>query len=49
MVVKLRQSKAGSEGLVHAVGDGSLDIALTGSSHEPPRAIALHPLLSEPR
>ena len=48
MVVKLRQSKAGSEGLVHAVGDGSLDIALTGSPNKPPRGITLHPLFSEP-
>jgi DNA-binding transcriptional LysR family regulator len=48
MVVKLRQSKAGSEGLVHAVRDGSVDIALTASTHEPPRGIVLHPLFSEP-
>jgi DNA-binding transcriptional LysR family regulator len=48
MVVQLRQSKAGSEGLVHAVRDGSVDIALTGSPNEPPRGITLHPLFSEP-
>jgi len=48
VVVKLRQSKAGSEGLVQAVRDGSVDIALTGTPHEPPRGITLHPLFSEP-
>jgi DNA-binding transcriptional LysR family regulator len=48
VVVKLRQSKAGSEGLVHAVRDGSVDIALTASTNEPPRGIVLHPLFSEP-
>jgi DNA-binding transcriptional LysR family regulator len=48
VVVKLRQSKAGSEGLVHAVRDGSVDIAMTASTNEPPRGIVLHPLFSEP-
>ena len=48
MVVQLRQSNTGSEGLVHAVRDGSVDIALTGSPNEPPRGITLHPLFSEP-
>ena len=48
MVVKLRQSKAGSEGLVHAVRDGSVDIALTASTNEPPRGVVLNPLFSEP-
>ena len=48
VVVKLRQSKGGSEGLVHAVRDGSADIALTGSPNEPPRGITLHQLFSEP-
>jgi DNA-binding transcriptional LysR family regulator len=48
VVVKLRQSKAGSEGLVQAVHDGSVDISLTASTNEPPRGIVLHPLFSEP-
>jgi DNA-binding transcriptional LysR family regulator len=48
VVVQLRQSKAGSEGLVHAVRDGSVDIALTASTSEPPRGIELHPLFTEP-
>jgi DNA-binding transcriptional LysR family regulator len=48
VVVKLRQSHTGSEGLVHAVRDGSVDIALTASTNEPPRGIVLHPLFNEP-
>jgi DNA-binding transcriptional LysR family regulator len=48
VIVKLRQSKGGSEGLVHAVRDGSVDIALTGSPNEPPQGITLHQLFSEP-
>jgi DNA-binding transcriptional LysR family regulator len=48
MVVKLRQSNTGSEGLVHAVRDGSVDIALTASTNEPPRGVVLNPLFSEP-
>ena len=48
VVVKLRQSKAGSEGLVHAVRDGTVDIAMTATPDEPPRGIVLHPLFSEP-
>lgn len=48
VVVQLRQSKAGSEGLVHAVRDGSVDIALTASTNEPPRGIVLRPLFTEP-
>lgn len=47
VVVQLRQAQAGSSGLVHAVRDGSLDIALTASI-EPPQGVILHPLLSEP-
>ena len=48
VIVKLRQSKGGSEGLVHAVRDGSVDIALTGSPNEPPQGITLHQLFREP-
>ena len=48
VVVKLRQSNTGSEGLVHAVRDGSVDIALTASTNEPPRGVVLNPLFSEP-
>jgi len=48
VIVQLRQSKDGSVGLVHAVRDGSLDISLTASPHEPPRGIVLHPLFTEP-
>jgi len=48
VVLHLRQFHSGSEGLVHAVRDGSLDIALTATSSEPPRGITLHPLFSEP-
>jgi DNA-binding transcriptional LysR family regulator len=47
LVVQLRQSKAGSAGLVEAVRDGSLDIALTASTGSP-RGVDLHPLFSEP-
>ena len=48
VVVKLRQSNTGSEGLVHAVRDGSVDIALTASINEPPRGVVLNALFSEP-
>jgi DNA-binding transcriptional LysR family regulator len=50
VVVQLRQSRAGSEGLVQAVRDGSVDISLTASPRgcEPPRGVVLHPLVSEP-
>ena len=48
MIVQLRQSKGGSDGLVHAVRDGSADIALTAFTTVPPPGIALHPLVTEP-
>ena len=48
VIVQLRQSKGGSDGLVHAVRDGSADIALTAFSTVPPPGIALHPLVTEP-
>lgn len=48
IVVQLRQSKDGSIGLVHAVRDGSLDMALTASTADPPRGVVLHPLFTEP-
>ncbi|HEX3513753.1 MAG TPA: LysR family transcriptional regulator [Trebonia sp.] len=50
VVVKLRQVQAGSEGLLHAVRDGSVDIALTASpcSDGTPRGLKLYPLFSEP-
>jgi DNA-binding transcriptional LysR family regulator len=47
VVVQLRQSTLGSDGLVRAVRDGSLDIALTASTDLSP-GITLHPLFSEP-
>lgn len=47
VIVHLRQSQAGSEGMLHGVRDGSLDIALTAST-EPPRGVVLHRLFSEP-
>lgn len=47
VVVQLRQSQAGSVGLVEAVRDGTHDIALTASTGAPP-GIVLHTLLSEP-
>jgi len=48
VVVKLRQFHTGSQGLVSAIRDGSLDIALTASTGELPRRVVLHPLFSEP-
>jgi DNA-binding transcriptional LysR family regulator len=52
VVIHLRQSTAGSAGNLRAVLDGSMDIALTASTAnlvtgQPPRRIALHPLVSE--
>ena len=47
VVVQLRQFHSGSQGLVHAVRDGSLDIALTATTGQP-RGVDLHPLFSEP-
>jgi DNA-binding transcriptional LysR family regulator len=52
VVIHLRQSTAGSAGNLRAVLDGSMDIALTASTAnqvtgQPPRQIALHPLVSE--
>jgi len=48
VVVKLRQSKSGTEAKAQAVRDGSVDIALLASPNEQPRGVALHPLVSEP-
>jgi DNA-binding transcriptional LysR family regulator len=48
VVVQLRQAPAGSMGLVQAVRDGSMDIALTASPAPPPRGVVLHRLFSEP-
>jgi DNA-binding transcriptional LysR family regulator len=48
VVVQLRQYQTGSQGLVHALRDGSLDIALTAATGDLPRGIAAHPLFSEP-
>ena len=48
VVVQLRQFQAGSRGLVQAVRDGALDIALTAATDDLPRGIVLHPLFSEP-
>ena len=47
VVVQLRQSKAGSDGLVESVRDGSLDIALTATTGSP-HGVVLHQLFSEP-
>jgi len=47
VVIQLCQSKAGSLGLVQAVLDGSMDIALTASTGSPP-GVVLHRLFSEP-
>lgn len=47
VVIQLRQSHAGSAGMMHAVRGGVLDIALT-AIHEPVPGIVLHPLFSEP-
>jgi DNA-binding transcriptional LysR family regulator len=47
VVVQLRQSQGGSVGMVEAVRDGSLDIALTAST-ESPAGVVLHPLYREP-
>jgi DNA-binding transcriptional LysR family regulator len=50
VIVKLRQSKSGSDGKAQAVHDGSVDIALLASpsESEPPRGVTLHPLVNEP-
>ncbi|HEY2597252.1 MAG TPA: LysR family transcriptional regulator [Candidatus Dormibacteraeota bacterium] len=50
VVVKLRQFHAGSEGLILAARNGTVDIALTASpcGDKPPPGIRLHPLFSEP-
>jgi DNA-binding transcriptional LysR family regulator len=47
VVVQLRQSQAGSAGLVQAVRDASVDIALTASTGSL-RGVVLHPLFTEP-
>ena len=48
VVVQLRQAQVGSTGMVQAVRDGSLDIALNASPGPAPKGIVFHPLLSEP-
>lgn len=53
VIIQLRQSSAGSVGLLQAVRDGSMDITLCASAAnlltpEPPRGVVLHHLLSEP-
>ena len=50
VVVKVRQFKDGSEGLLQAVRQGAADIALTAKPRgaNSPRGIAVHPLFSEP-
>jgi len=47
VVVQLRQSQAGSAGMVAGIRDASLDIALTASTG-PLRGVVLHPLFTEP-
>ena len=47
VIVQLRQHQVGSVGMMHAVRDGALDIALTAIP-EPVPGIVLHPLFSEP-
>jgi DNA-binding transcriptional LysR family regulator len=46
VVVQLRQSKAGSTGLVQEVRDGQLDIALTAATGSP-HGVVLQPLFTE--
>jgi DNA-binding transcriptional LysR family regulator len=48
VIVHLRQAQVGSIGMVQAVSDGSLDIALNANPGPAPKGIAFHPLLSEP-
>ncbi len=53
VIVKLRQSSAGSAGNLQAVRDGSVDMALCASAGnsaagEPPRGVVLYDLWSEP-
>jgi DNA-binding transcriptional LysR family regulator len=53
VIIQLRQSSAGSVGLMQAVRDGSMDITLCASTAdritpEPPQGVMLHHLLSEP-
>ena len=53
IIVRLRQSVAGSAGNLQAVADGEMDIALTANpadpgSGRPPRGVILTPLVSEP-
>jgi DNA-binding transcriptional LysR family regulator len=50
VVVKLRQFQTGSEGLLNATRDGSVDIALTAlpRGNEPPRGVEMHELFTEP-
>jgi len=47
VVIQLRQSPTGSAGLVQAVRDASVDIALTASTGSA-RGVVLHPLFTEP-
>ena len=48
VVVQLRQAQVGSMGMVQAVRDGSMDIALNASPGSPPEGVVFHPLFSEP-
>jgi len=53
VIIRLRQSSAGSVGLLQGVRDGSMDITLCAgaanrATTEPPRGLVLHHLLSEP-
>ena len=48
VVVHLRQAQVGSIGMVQAVRDGSLDIALNASPGPPPQGVVFHQLFSEP-
>lgn len=48
VVVHLRQAQVGSIGMVQAVRDGSLDIALNASPGPPPQGVVFHELFSEP-
>jgi DNA-binding transcriptional LysR family regulator len=48
VVIQLRQAQVGSIGMVQAVREGSMDIALNASPGPPPQGVVFHLLFSEP-